>query len=577
MKINRNFFISQLFATELSKYGIKNCCISPGSRSTPLTTAFALQKKIRKFVCVDERSSAFYALGLTQTAKIPSVLICTSGTAAAEFYPAVIEAYKNNFPLIVLTADRPKGMSELGANQTINQIGLYKNHIHKEYNIDAARFDYDLLTHVKDTAYNCFWESIASNRPVHINFHFDKPLEPGSYTDEISTLVVKRISSYNPKTVPVKNSRNEQLKELVETFKNDSRGLIIAGSELFDKKTASAIYKFSSLTGYPILAEVTSNLKKKDCKTLVENIDYFLALYDFPLGGPEVIIHFGKSVFSKEFDNFLKNFSGRYFQVNTYRSLFDPYKKVTQKIEMSPLIFCKEVNSGIAGTGSKEWLNGIVDFNNKISTAVNKELTKIKQPYEGGLYRDLVKYLPDKCNVFLSNSLPVRDFNNFAGIMPTGISVYNNRGAAGIDGIIATAAGICKETKLSTILVTGDLAFYYDINSLLILKKYKIPLVILLINNNGGGIFNTLPIAGNFNEFEDYFTTPLNLDFKKIVEGFGGNYNLLTSIKKLNPAIEKALNAKDFSVIEFRTNSMVSSDIKKSITSALKNSIHYED
>ena len=567
MKINRNFLISQLFAAELSKHGIKNCCISPGSRNTPLTTAFALQKEINKYVCVDERSSSFFALGLTQAAKIPSVLICTSGTATAEFYPAVIEAYKNNFPLIVLTADRPKGMSEFGANQTINQIGIYKNHIHKEYNIDAADFGYNLLKNVKDTAFNCYWDSVTSNRPVHINFHFDKPLEPDSYTDEISSSIVKQITSYKPKALPVKKAGNFPLTKLTEIIKNNSDGFIIAGSELFDEKTVSAIYKFSKISGYPILAEVTSNLKKRGCKTLVKNIDSFLGFYDFPLGKPKVIIHFGKSVFSKGFENFLKNYSGKYFQVNTSGSLFDPYKKVTKKIEVSPLIFCEEINSKIPGTDSKKWLNDIVKFDAGISVKLAKKLTEIKQPYEGSLYSNLIKHLPDKCNIFLSNSLPVRDFNSFAGTMPPGITIYSNRGAAGIDGIIATAAGVCKKTKLSTVLITGDLAFYYDINSLLLLKKYNLPLIILLVNNNGGGIFNTLPIAGNFNEFEDYFTTPLNLDFKKIVEGFGGSYNLLTSINKLNRVIEKALEVKNFSVIEFRTNSEVSSYIKKSTMS----------
>jgi 2-succinyl-5-enolpyruvyl-6-hydroxy-3-cyclohexene-1-carboxylate synthase len=577
MKINRNFFISQLFAEELSKCGIKNCCISPGSRNTPLTAAFALQKQISKFVCVDERSSAFFALGLTQASKLPTVIICTSGTAVAEFYPAIIEAYKNNFPLIVITADRPKGMSEFGANQTINQIGIYKNHIQDEYNIDAAVLDLDLLKYVKDTAYNCFWEASYSCKPVHINFHFDKPLEPDAYTDEISDLLAEQITAYKHKVK--KDIRNESgsLGEFASIFQQLRKGLIIAGSELFEKEAASSIYKFSELSGYPILAEVTSNLKKKDCKTLVTNIDSFLEFYNFPFGKPEIIIHFGKSVFSKGFDNFLKNFNGKYYQVNTYSSLFDPFKKVTQKIKMHPHFFCEEINSKISGTDSKEWLNDIVKFDGSISVKLTKKLAEIKQPYEGSLYRNFMKCLPDKCSIFLSNSLPIRDFNNFAGVMPPGITIYNNRGAAGIDGIIGTAAGICKQTKHSTILITGDLAFYYDINSLLTAKKYNIPLVILLVNNNGGGIFNTLPIAGNFNEFEDYFTAPLNLNFKKIVEGFGGNYTLLTSINNLKWAIEKALKLDDFSVIEFKTNSTVSSDIKKSIISGIKDSTHYAD
>ncbi|MDP4115187.1 MAG: 2-succinyl-5-enolpyruvyl-6-hydroxy-3-cyclohexene-1-carboxylic-acid synthase [Bacteroidota bacterium] len=573
MKVNRNFFVSKLFADELSKLGIKNCCISPGSRSTPLTLAFALQKRIRKYICIDERTSGFFALGLTQAERIPSVIICTSGTATVEFYPAIVEAYKNNFPLIVITADRPKGMSHYGASQTINQIGIYKNHIGREFNIEVTNAEPNFLKRVKDAALDCFFAAVNLRKPVHVNFHFDKPLEPNSYTDELDDSLIKEMTAYKPcLQAPDKGPKNFD-EDIIEILKSNPNGLIIAGSDLFEKKTIAAINKFSYNTSYPILAEVTSNLKNKDCKNLVANIDPFLGNYTFPNGKPGMIIHFGKSTFSKGFENFLKNFNGEYLQINQYNDLFDPHKKVTKKILKSPFEFCTAINSIKLKLNNSGWLNGILDFDKAISDIKIKNLAQIKDQFEGRLYRDLIKHLPENCNIFLSNSLPIRDFNNFAGILPPRVTVYNNRGAAGIDGIISTALGINKGSGKLTVLVTGDLAFYYDISSLLIAKDNNIPLIIILVNNNGGGIFNTLPIAGGFDEFEKYFTTPLNIDFKKIVSAFGGNYFLINNSKSIQTALAQAQNSSSFSVIEYKTDSAISAETKKNLEASINSAL----
>src|SRR5690554_3092295 len=273
-KINRNYFWAETFINELTSIGINYACLSPGSRNTPLTLAIANNKKIKSFVHIDERSSAFFALGIAKVTNMPVVVVSTSGTATAELYPAIIEAYQQRVPLIVCTADRPPELLDCGANQTINQNNLYKNHIRWFFDVGLPEPITRRIKHIKVVAVKSVIEScIRSRGPVHLNFPFRKPFEPDAYTDEIDESIIKLAENFEAvkkdfisQTKQLNNDESELndiiserwFNDIFEEIKSKRKGLIIAGPENYHPEFHRNCQRLSELSGYPILADGAS-------------------------------------------------------------------------------------------------------------------------------------------------------------------------------------------------------------------------------------------------------------------------------------------------------------------------------
>ncbi len=576
-KINRNIFWTDTFVNELALSGVKYVCISPGSRNTPLTLAFANNKKIKSYLHIDERSGGFFALGLAKASETPVALVCTSGTATAEFYPAIIEAYQQRVPLIVCTADRPPELIDCGANQTINQNNIYKNHIRWFFDAGLPEPIPKRIKHIKSVAKRAVYESLIRSRgPVHINFPFRKPFEPESFTDEIDDKLIELAKSNSSNDEKIfkdedKNINSEKwFTEIYNHLIKKDKGIIIAGPENYNASFHQNCKQLSEKLGYPILADGASQLRfgKSSNGNIISNFDALLRSNKFSKNNqPEIILQFGRTVTSKALENYLENTNALRFMINEYGDWFDPSNRAAASFACKPFIFCEMMLNKLSDfksiTNKNSWLQCFISAD-KIASKIKKDTIENSSfPSEPRIINEILNALPEHSKIMISNSMPIRDFDYFAAKTNKSFTIFNNRGASGIDGITSTALGIASENNNPTILLTGDLAFYHDLNGLLSAKRYSIPLTIILVNNNGGGIFEVLPISDYGKTFKDYFIAEHNLDFKPFVEAYGGNYHLIESWKDLSEKLILSLKGKKFSALEVKTNAKKSLQLRR--------------
>lgn len=574
MKINRNIFWSELFVEELVSSGVKYACISPGSRSTSLNLAFAKHEKIKSFSHIDERSGGFFALGLAKQSNSPVALICTSGTATAEFYPAIIEAYNQRVPLIVCTADRSPELQNVGANQTINQENIFKNHIRWFANVGLPELSIEQLKNIKLIARRAVYEAVAKSRgPVHLNFPFNKPFEPHLFTDEISqdffeSAVNSKIKKFDLEKSVSQTIGNKKLNEVLSLIQSKKKGLIIVGPNNYDKKFIAKINYLAKTLSYPILADVASQLRFNSEEKINVITNYDALLRNSKLKKyyeSDFILQFGRTTTSKGLEIYLEETSATRIIINQYGDWFDPSNNASEAIACDPIIFCEQLISLLGKSDipkNHKWLNLFLDSDSKAAAIRKKIIDKIEFINESKFVNQFLNLLPENINLMLSNSMPIREFDYFASKRNKNIHVHQNRGASGIDGINSTALGIAATSEIPTLLVTGDLSFYHDLNGLIAAKKYKIPLIIILINNNGGGIFEILPIASYGKVFEEFFLTPTNLEFKNFVKAYSGNYSLVKTWQQLEIELEKAFKKNTFSVLELKTDAKKSFSLK---------------
>jgi 2-succinyl-5-enolpyruvyl-6-hydroxy-3-cyclohexene-1-carboxylate synthase len=576
-KVNRNVFWAETFVNEIAELGVKYACISPGSRNTVLTLAFSNNKKIKSFVIIDERSSAFFGLGLAKESNSPVVLVSTSGTATAEFYPAIIEAYYYHVPLIVCTADRPPELLNCGANQTINQDNIYKNHINWYFNVGLPELTNKRIKNLKSIVRKAYFEFLIKQKgPVHLNFPFRKPFEPFSYTDEINENFIHQINEKRKlkdysNLSPFKMSFSpKDLNELFRVLRNVKKGLIIAGPDDPHSGFPQLSQEFAYILKYPVIADGISQLRSGNHKTnnIIVNFEGLFRSEKFiNKYMPELIIQFGKTPTSKGLEIFFENSSALKYLINESGDWYDPSNKAAAVIEMNPAEFCKLMIKKFQREKfiniNSEWLNSYLKAERLSSIIKSKLIDSAIFPFEGRIIPETINLMPDDSLLMVSNSMPARDLDYFAPKVNKSISIFNNRGASGIDGITSTALGIAQNLIKPTVLITGDLAFYYDLNGLLTSKKYKIPLVIILINNNGGGIFEMLPIAKSRKTFTEYFLTPHNINFSPIVKTYGGKFIEIISWKHFRNAFQKAIKSRNLSVLQIKTDAKKSKELRE--------------
>ncbi|MGA7721326.1 MAG: 2-succinyl-5-enolpyruvyl-6-hydroxy-3-cyclohexene-1-carboxylic-acid synthase [Ignavibacteriaceae bacterium] len=585
IKINRNILWARSFVNELAVLGVKYVSISPGSRNTPLTIAFANNKAIKSFIHIDERCSGFFALGLAKASNSPVAVVCTSGTATVELYPSIVEAYQQRVPLIICTADRPPELLNMGANQTINQNNIYRNHIRWFYNAGLPDPDMKSIRNIKLAANNAvFYSTIKSRGPVHLNFPFKKPFEPDSFTDEIDQKLLifagdtLSISKKQSTGCDADISKQKWFLNIFNYFKKCEKGLIIVGPDNYNPEFLTNCQILSKKLSYPVLADGTSQLRfgNHSKENIITNFDAFLRSDKFSKSHqPDIIIQFGRTVTSKGLDTFLSNCTAARFMINEFGDWFDPADKALAVYACKPYLFCKGmiklIDSRKPARENNSWL---MDFKSeeKISSKLKARIINNSDfPNESRIINEILLAIPNECQIMISNSMPVRDFDYFASLNEKEIIIYNNRGASGIDGITSTALGIVAANPKPTVLITGDLAFYYDLNGLLSAKNYNLPLVIVLINNNGGGIFEILPISNYREIFNEYFRAAHNLEFKTFVKAFGGNYKLIKGWKDLNSSLYSTFKAKNFSVLEIKTNATSSLKSRRKYWKAVAN------
>ncbi|HEY6906503.1 MAG TPA: 2-succinyl-5-enolpyruvyl-6-hydroxy-3-cyclohexene-1-carboxylic-acid synthase, partial [Ignavibacteriaceae bacterium] len=455
------------FFDRLSGLGVRYVCISPGSRSTALTLSASAHKKLSCFVNTDERNSAFFALGLAGSSGKPVVIITTSGTAAAELYPAIIEAYQQRIGLIVCTADRPPELIGRGTNQTINQDNIYKNHIRFYKNAGLPEISVSAITRVRKLAEESFYTSTQG--PVHINFPFRKPFEPHSYTDEINNQTLKLLEKLksDETLIQVKDEKLSKglYNKILSSIIKAERGLVLAGPMKYDINTKMAIVRFAERLGYPIVADACSQLRfGTQSNNVISNYEGYLGNSAFIKShNPDLIIQFGRTPSSKAIDIYIDNTGTSRYIINEYRDLFDPWNSASGVLKCSPSLFSQMIlqDTRLAERyNNRDWLNQFILADNLSRKIQDKIVNRTAFPNECRIIPEVMSELSDNTHIMISNSMPVRDLDYF--LHPTGkkLIIHSNRGASGIDGIVSTALGIQRAVNRPTILITGDLAFY---------------------------------------------------------------------------------------------------------------------
>ncbi|KGM46084.1 2-succinyl-5-enolpyruvyl-6-hydroxy-3-cyclohexene-1-carboxylic-acid synthase [Neobacillus niacini] len=542
------------FVAELVQTGIKDVVVSPGSRSTPMAMVMAEHQEINTHIHVDERSAAFFALGIAKVTNKPVAILCTSGTAAANYFPAIIEARYSRVPLLVLTADRPHELREVGAPQAIDQIHLYGHHVKWFADMALPESSTEIIRYARTVGARA--AAIASQAPagpVHLNFPFREPLIPN--LDEAMFQLEERQMGY----VKVRNGDltigENEMKDISLKLKEYNNGIIVCGN-IADDRFAQAVTDLSDMLKFPILADPLSQLRsgQHNLENIVETYDTFLRNEDAKeYLKPDVILRFGAMPLSKALTIFLKeNHQAEQFVIDGAGGWRDPSSLSTEMIYCNETIFCEQMLAVSETRTSLEFLDRWRAVNNL--TKANMALIKDSQQLsEGRLFYQLADMLPDEATLFVGNSMPIRDLDSFFLNNHKSIKVIANRGANGIDGTVSTALGAGLYTQ-PLYLVLGDLTFFHDLNGLVTAKLYGIDITVIVVNNNGGGIFSFLPQSQHPKNFELLFGTPLNLDFEHAVRMFNGNFTRVRDWEQLGELMKESIEGKGLNVYEVVTN-----------------------
>ena len=524
---NINTLWSSIIAETLSNLGLKTAIICPGSRSTPLTVAFANHPKIETIPILDERSASFFALGIAKRSRLPVVLICTSGTAGANFYPAVIEARESKTALIILTADRPPELRDCHAGQAIDQVKLYGSYCNWYTELSLPLIEIKLLSYLRQTIISSWNKSFLPNKGVvHINCPFREPLAPFTQP-EIELLSFKKyfkdffLDINEDSRVSSSNYCKFDISNYLNKWRSIKKGIIIAG---VNNSTNPSLYCkniafISRFLNYPILAEALSPLRNFANKNpnLINTYDVILCNPELKESlKPDIVIQFGQFPTSKRLRKWLEQTQARYWLIDSSSDNFDPLHNHSFSIYSSvENLDLRNIKNTMSTKSNSEYLKRWKIINDNVNKNIQSTFTGINLMLQAKLPFILSTILPLQTNIFIANSMSVRYAESFWFPNNKELIPYFNRGANGIEGTLSSALGMAQNSS-NNILVTGDLALLHDTNGFLVSKKFKGHLTIILINNNGGGIFEMLPISKDKLLFEDYFATPQNIDFAKL-------------------------------------------------------------
>lgn len=531
--------------------GVKAAVISPGSRSTPLAYAMASTSDLDVHMQVDERSAAYFALGLAKASGDPVVLLCTSGTAASNYHPAITEAYYARIPLIVVTADRPHELREVGAPQAIDQIRMYGEHV--KYSIDFPLpeknqgVDDFIDRHISRAL---SMATSAPKGPVHLNVPFREPL-----LIDFEQPVPQSTFSQRIRPVETLDTATRQL--LIDLLTSEDKGLIIVG-EMPPSVDKAAFWRFASAMNWPVLCDPISNLRSEvpqNCMSLcIDEYDAILKSVNFcEKAAPQTVIRFGPQPVSKPLSLFLKKVRpSKVIVVDESPEFRDPLGISTHHIQTSaeaifPVLVNKEPTPYL-----ELWSRA----NDTAAAIIANHTGGPTAGDEGIIAKMLFDYLPDGSDLIGGSSMPIRDFDTFFRKTEKEVTIFANRGTNGIDGVVSTAFGIQAARQRPTWLLIGDLSFLHDVNGLIVTRFHETDLTIIIVNNDGGGIFSYLPQSQVDNHFEQLFGTPTGLTFNHIAAMYDAQYAAVSTAEQFAVELAKT-KEKPVRIIEVFTDRQV--------------------
>lgn len=559
MQPNINFLWAALMVEELRRLGVEYFFLSPGSRSAPLLFTAGQHPGIRSIVHFDERALAFMAGGYVAASGKPAALICTSGTAAANFLPGIIEASKKKLPLVVITADRPPELQKTGAAQCIDQSGLFGGYVRWSFDMPCPTMDIapEFVLTTADQALSRAKGEIPG--PVHLNMMFREPLAPARQLAGLPSYISgSRIKRWEASGSPytfyashTSKAHETSVADLVIRLGRIKNGLILAG-KLGTTADRQAVLRFAERTGFPVLADIASGLR------LGEQHPQLIPFYDRALASrgklPEIdgVIHFGGRMTSKHCADLIAGRTVKeYLMVLAHPLRSDPQHLVSARYCVPPGVLIDQILPLLPKRDPSSALKFFQQVSLKAAGHIDRAFA-VGPLSEPGVARIISRLIPQGQGLFVSNSMPVRDMDSYASPLGNQVALGANRGASGIDGIVSSAIGFAEGLERPTTLLIGDLAFLYDLNALALLAQTKKKLVIVVINNDGGGIFSLLPAYEKTEVFRKCFTAPHGITFRHAAALFGLAYAAPASLPSFALAYRRALRAKGPALIEVK-------------------------
>ncbi len=639
LKHNPNQWLAGLLLEQFAGSGLVHACVSPGSRSAPMALALAREPRVRKWVIPDERSAGFFALGLARRHRVPVLLLCSSGTAAANYLPAVVEASLSKQPLLVVTADRPPELRDWRAPQTIDQPGLFGSHV--RWSLDLPLSGGELEHYYRAVAARAWaTASAVPAGPVHLNLPAREPLidvpqgrlsstsvaassslgsggrdaaahkedgsgrdgglrdedgdrcdadahkedgdrsgtgarkEDGSGRSEEAcdedafgeTLEGSAAGLERTVITSIINGirllTNQKLEDVVARFGAFSRGLLVCGPDALAVTERDALMAFARALQWPVIADPLSGLRfgAHDRSMLVDAYDALLRDRELSAElSAEAVIQVGALPASKALHDYLGKQRSSHYVVVSGDDWPDPLHLAREFLRVDPGEFfrcasqrleaadssARPATRPVSSAWASRWLKASACTRESLDEALEAEGSL----FEGKVFRELLKHLPEGAALCVANSMPVRDADTFLGSSSRKLDFFANRGANGIDGVVSTALGIAA-TGGPAALVIGDLSFLHDIGALQAAARFGIDLLIVVVNNDGGGIFSFLPQASLGAEFEEYFATPHGLDIEALASPLCRAYTVIRSWAEFSTAVRAAFELGGLHVVE---------------------------
>lgn len=590
-EMNRNAAWAAALVEELGRAGVREAVISPGSRSAPLAIAFAAHPDIRDRSILDERSAGFFALGLARARRAPVALVCTSGTAAANYLAAVIEAHYSRVPLVVLTADRPPELRDCGAGQTIDQAKLFGSYVRWYAEIATPAPEAALLRWLRAVACRAVDAAMAPEPgPVHLNLPLREPLAPLSVPADRTALTdleplartgrgaspMVRVSRADP---PMIDARD--VDALGERLAGERRGWIVAGPLDAPPAFAQALGRLSHELGWPILGEPLSQLRSgpHDRNFLVEAHPAVLRVESFVRAhAPRVVLRFGAMPTAKAYAQIFETHRDVEQIVVDPWGWSDPTALAGDIVRADPVrlaIALAEARNGDEARVEWSYAARWVEAGGTARATIDARLDQEPRLTEPSAVRAVQGRLPEGATVMLASSMPVRDADLCWPSSPKHVRFVSNRGANGIDGTLACAIGTAEGCNGPTVLLAGDLAFVHDAGALAIAAASRANLTVVVLDNDGGGIFEMLPVAGTIERdtFERHFGTPHGLDLAAISRAYGVPCVDVSTARELDRALEASLERPGVEVIRVASargaNARLHGDLFAAVAAAL--------
>jgi 2-succinyl-5-enolpyruvyl-6-hydroxy-3-cyclohexene-1-carboxylate synthase len=563
------------FVDELARCGMRDACTSPGSRCTPLVLTLAREERLRCHSHVDERCAGFFALGLAKASALPVAVTCTSGTAVAELLPAVVEAHQARVPLIVLSADRPSELREVGAGQTIDQLNIFGG---------FAKWFFEVGTHerapererwMRTLACRAFWTALEGPPGV---VHLNLPLREPLVCDEIPEAAGEGRPDGAPFVgrSPRASGSTAAAGRLRELIGSARRGVLVAGRHERDTPLGEAAASFCEAAGWPLLADPMSGARRGGAA--VAHYDALLRDCSFAREHtPEVVLRVGDLPVSKPLRAWLAGLQAvPQIAIDPEGAWQDPASALSHSLDVEPAATLAAMTSSPTRS-DPDWLADWRSADERASAAILGVLAKsgLSEP---AVAAELGVLLPQEATLFVASSMPVRDIETFWPVRADPPRVLCNRGANGIDGTVSSAFGASAAGAGPVVLLIGDVALAYDIGGLLAASRLHLKLTIVLLNNEGGGIFDFLPVAESpMARHRDHYTrhiaTPTGLDFALAARLYGLDHEAVSDLASLRTALESALSARCSSIVEVRSERRSNVELHRGVWSAVSSAL----